>query len=154
LTLAPVAWVYAAEVWSLETRAIGMALAATANWLFNFALGLFTPPAFQNITYKTFIIFGVLCMGAATQAFFTYPETCGKTLEEIEILFSKGGPRPWHTKPGQSRLDAEIQAIIERKTHGKENYPGGMAMHGDEEKVGVNQVENPSVTSPAGNTVS
>ena len=72
LTLAPVAWIYAAEVWSLETRAIGMSLAAVANWLFNFALGLFTPPAFINITYKVFIIFGVLCIGAATQAYFTY----------------------------------------------------------------------------------
>jgi hypothetical protein len=35
LTLAPVAWVYASEVWSLETRAYGMALASIANWLFN-----------------------------------------------------------------------------------------------------------------------
>jgi len=115
LTLAPVAWVYAAEVWSLETRATGMSLAAVANWLFNFALGLFVPPAFLNITYKTFIIFGVLCMGAAVQAFFTYPETCGKTLEEIELLFSKDGPHPWNTKPGQSRLDAEIVAVGDRK---------------------------------------
>jgi hypothetical protein len=39
LTLAPVAWVYAAEVWSLETRAYGMAIASIANWLFN----LFVP---------------------------------------------------------------------------------------------------------------
>ena len=31
LTLAPVAWVYASEVWSLETRAYGMALASIAN---------------------------------------------------------------------------------------------------------------------------
>lgn len=31
LTLVPVAWVYAAEVWSLETRATGMALASVAN---------------------------------------------------------------------------------------------------------------------------
>jgi TRAP-type C4-dicarboxylate transport system permease small subunit len=80
LTLAPVAWVYAAEVWSLETRATGMSLAAVANWLFNWALGLFVPPAMRNITYKLFIIFGVLCFAAAVQAFFTYPETCGKTL--------------------------------------------------------------------------
>ena len=34
LTLAPIAWVYAAEVWSLETRATGMGLAAIANWLY------------------------------------------------------------------------------------------------------------------------
>lgn len=29
LTLAPVAWVYAAEVWSLETRAVGMVSSAS-----------------------------------------------------------------------------------------------------------------------------
>lgn len=52
LTLAPVAWVYAAEVWSLETRATGMALAAVANWLFNFALGPPTPPS-SNRTMLT-----------------------------------------------------------------------------------------------------
>lgn len=79
LTLAPIAWVYAAEVWSLETRATGMALASIANWLFNFAIGLFIPPAFQNISWKLFIIFGILCFGAAVQAFFTYPETAGKS---------------------------------------------------------------------------
>ena len=115
LTLAPVAWVYAAEVWSLETRATGMGLAAVANWLFNFAIGLFIPPAFANISWKTFIIFGVLCFGAAVQAFFTYPETAKKSLEEIEILFGKGGPMPWRTKVGESALDAHIQEVKERK---------------------------------------
>ncbi|KAL9012156.1 MAG: hypothetical protein Q9173_003053 [Seirophora scorigena] len=89
LTLAPVAWVYPAEVWSLETRATGMAWASLANWIFNFSLGLFVPPAFHSISYKTFIIFGVLCFGAAIQPFLFYPETARKSLEEIEVLFSR-----------------------------------------------------------------
>lgn len=33
LTLAPVCWIYAAEVWSLETRATGMGISAIGNWL-------------------------------------------------------------------------------------------------------------------------
>ncbi|KAL2215417.1 sugar transporter [Thermoascus aurantiacus ATCC 26904] len=114
LTLAPVAWVYAAEVWSLETRATGMGIAAVGNWLFNFALGLFVPPGFANIKWKLFIVFGVLCVGAAIQVFFTYPETCGKTIEEIEEMFSKGGPWPWETKPGNSKLDAMIEEAREK----------------------------------------
>ncbi|MCJ1359423.1 MAG: hypothetical protein MMC33_009425 [Icmadophila ericetorum] len=118
LTLAPGAWIYASEIWSLETRATGMGLASIGNWLFNFALGLFVPPAFANISWKTFIIFGVLCFGAAVQAFLTYPETAGKSIEEIEFLFSKNGPRPWKTKVGDSRLDAAIEEVRERKqTH-------------------------------------
>jgi hypothetical protein len=32
LTLAPICWVYAAEVWSLETRATGMGISAIGNW--------------------------------------------------------------------------------------------------------------------------
>ena len=138
LTLAPVAWVYAAEVWSLETRATGMALASVANWLFNFALGLFVPPAFGNISWKTFIIFGTLCFGAAIQAFLTYPETAGKSIEEIEILFANGGPRPWKTKPGDSGLDARIDAFREMREKGVEI-----------EKVAeIKQVEHKNVPSP------
>ncbi|PLB41532.1 sugar transporter [Aspergillus candidus] len=117
LTLAPVAWVYAAEVWSLETRASGMSIAAVGNWLFNFALGLFVPPGFANIRWKMFITFGVMCVGAAVQVFFTYPETCGKTIEEVEELFSDNGPKPWHTKPGQSRLDERIEEAREKKKY-------------------------------------
>ncbi|EON66901.1 hypothetical protein W97_06304 [Coniosporium apollinis CBS 100218] len=116
LTLAPVAWVYAAEVWSLETRATGMAMAAVANWLFNFALGLFVPPAFGSISWRTFIIFGVLCFGAAAQAYLTYPETSKKSLEEIEFLFSSKGPKPWKTRPGESELDAKIEQEVRRRS--------------------------------------
>ena len=130
LTLAPVAWVYAAEVWSLETRAYGMAFASVANWLFNFALGLFVPPAFANISWKTFIIFGVLCFASAAQTFFTYPETAGKSLEEIEILFSKGGPKPWRTKVGESRLDREVELVRERKDQGEEARAGSIGGQG------------------------
>lgn len=116
LTLAPVCWIYAAEVWSLGTRATGMSLAAMSNWLFNFALNMFTPPAFVNITYKIFIIFGVLCVAASGWFFFWYPETCGKTLEEVELMFSSDGPWAWNTTKGNSRLAAEIEAVKARKT--------------------------------------
>ncbi len=133
LTLAPVAWIYAAEVWSLGTRATGMSLAAVANWLFNFALGLFTPSAFQNIKYKIFIIFGVLCISSAIQAFLTYPETCGKTIEEVEELFARGAPAAWKTRKGHSRLEAEVQAVLERKRAGEAVHA---EVHEEPEKPG------------------
>lgn len=111
ITLAPIAWLHATEVWSLETRATGMALAPIANWLFSFAIGLFIPSAFQNISWKLFIIFGVLCFAAATPAFFTYPETARKSLEEIELLFAKGGAKPWKTRPGVGLLDDRVSDV-------------------------------------------
>ena len=125
LTLAPVAWIYAAEVWSLETRAAGMGISALGNWLFNFALGLYIPPGFINITWRMFIIFGVMCILGAIQFYFTYPETCQKSLEEIEEMFAPGGPHAWQTKVGHSKLDRlieearqkaySVQDVIERR---------------------------------------
>jgi len=111
LTLAPVCWVYAAEVWSLGTRGHGMGIAACGNWMFNFALGLFVPPAFKSINWKTFMIFGVLCLAAAVQFFVSYPETGRKSLEEIEEMFRPGGLKPWRTKIGESRMDERRSSV-------------------------------------------
>ncbi|KAK5086777.1 hypothetical protein LTS08_007190 [Lithohypha guttulata] len=115
LTFAPICWIYAAEVWSLETRATSMGIASLDNWLFNFALGLYIPPGLQNIKYGIFIVFGVMCVLAAVQFYFTYPETCNKSLEEIEDMFAPGGPNAWHTRPGESRLDRLVEEARNRR---------------------------------------
>jgi len=90
-----------------------MALASIGNWLFNFAIGFFIPPGFKSISWKIFIIFGVLCIGAAAQAWFSYPETARKSLEEIEAMWKDDALKPWQTKPGQSRLD-ELASDVEQ----------------------------------------
>ena len=139
MTLAPVCWIYAAEVWSLETRATGMGISAIGNWLFNFALGLYIPPGFMNIRYGMFIIFGLMCFLAAIHFFFMYPETSGKSLEEIQMMFEPGGPKPWKTKRGESRLDAAVEdarvnhLTIDRVLGGKRG--GSVTQHVENEKV-------------------
>ena len=42
-------WIYAAEIWNLETCAADMGIAALGNWLFNFPLLLDVCPGFQSI---------------------------------------------------------------------------------------------------------
>ncbi len=73
------------------------------------------PPGFQNIRGALFFVFGALCILGAIQFYFTYPETCGKTLEEIEEMFATGGPHAWKTKPGDSRLDRLVETAKERR---------------------------------------
>jgi hypothetical protein len=92
-----------------------------------------------NIKGNTFIVFGVLCIGAALQAWFTYPETCGKTIEEIELLFAKDAVPAWKTKKRGSRLEAEIQAVLERKDRGEEIHAEA---HVDPEKSAVAAVSS------------
>lgn len=87
---------------------------AYSSLQFNFALGLYIPPGFINIKWGMFIVFGVMCLLAAIQFYFTYPETCNKSLEEIEEMFAPGGPKPWKTKKGGSKLDVMISEVVEK----------------------------------------
>ncbi|CAM1509010.1 Fc.00g027490.m01.CDS01 [Cosmosporella sp. VM-42] len=92
LTWAPVGWIYCAEVFPLKYRAKGVGLSAAGNWIFNLALAFFVPPAFTNIQWKTYMIFGTFCVIMTFHAFFTYPETARKTLEEVDVIFEKDIP--------------------------------------------------------------
>ncbi|KAL4938906.1 hypothetical protein BDV06DRAFT_214723 [Aspergillus oleicola] len=67
-------------------------IATVGNWEFNFVLGMFIPHAPWGTDFGSFILFGALCIFAATFGFFMYPETCGKTLEEVDVMFAKGEP--------------------------------------------------------------
>lgn len=51
-TWGPASWTYPPELFPLRVRGKGVALSTSANWAFNFALGYFVPPAFQNIQWK------------------------------------------------------------------------------------------------------
>ena len=86
-TVGPSSWAYPPELFPLDLRGKGVSLATSANWLCNMALGLFTPVAFANITWQTYIIFGVFNTAALLHTFFLFPETAGKTLEEVENIF-------------------------------------------------------------------
>lgn len=60
------------------------------NRLFNFALAFAVPPGLSTIAYKTYFIFGTFNFAACIHIFFCFPETAGRTLEEVEEVFSKG----------------------------------------------------------------
>lgn len=47
-------------------------------------------PAFTNIQWKTYIIFGVFCTVMTLHVFFLYPETAQRSLEEIDYVFDTG----------------------------------------------------------------
>ena len=81
-------WCYPPEILPLKIRAKGAALAAAADFLGNFIVVEITPPALQNIGYKTYIIFAVLNIVNAIIVWAFYPETAGSSLESIDFLFT------------------------------------------------------------------
>ena len=38
-------------------------------------------------------------------------QTCGKTLEEVEMLFSKNGPPAWRTKKGSDHIGQNTENV-------------------------------------------
>ncbi|RSL37887.1 hypothetical protein CEP53_015394 [Fusarium sp. AF-6] len=120
-TWGPVSWTYPPELFPLRLRGKGVALATSANWAFNTALGLFTPVAFENIRYKTYLIFGVFNVAMFVHVFFMFPETAGKTLEETEHMFEDPngiaylGTPAWKTRVATSLTTKAEQGDVEAK---------------------------------------
>lgn len=61
-----------------------------SNWLFNFSLAYAVPPGLNTIAWKTYFIFGTFNFAAFIHVFFMYPETVGRSLEEVEEIFKQG----------------------------------------------------------------
>ncbi|KAL8291441.1 hypothetical protein RQP46_002419 [Phenoliferia psychrophenolica] len=81
-------WLYPAEINPLRTRTNANATSTICNWLFNFAIVEATPPLLTAINWGTFLIFGVVNVCFIPIIYIWYPETAGRTLEEIDIIFA------------------------------------------------------------------
>ncbi|KAF2768139.1 general substrate transporter [Teratosphaeria nubilosa] len=140
-TWGPVSWIYPPELYPLRLRGKGVALSTSGNWIFNMALGLFTPPAFEHIRWETYIVFGVFCTVMWFHVFFFFPETAGKTLEETEAIFED---------PRGLKFGSILIGTPAWKTGG--NYKAVTELergHVDPEKLGPLQHEREASPSPA-----
>ncbi|KAL8284081.1 hypothetical protein RQP46_005194 [Phenoliferia psychrophenolica] len=81
-------WLYPAEINPLRTRTNANATSTICNWLFNFAIVEATPPLLTAINWGTFLIFGVVNACFIPIIYVWYPETAGRSLEEIDIIFA------------------------------------------------------------------
>lgn len=80
-TWGPVSWIYPPELFPTRLRGKAGSISTCANWVFNFALSYFVPPAFSNIQWKAYLVFGVFCVAMFIHVFFAFVETKGKSLE-------------------------------------------------------------------------
>ncbi|GAA5987470.1 hypothetical protein JCM5350_003093 [Sporobolomyces pararoseus] len=115
----PCSWTYASEIFPTRVRAKAVSMSTASNWAFNFALAFCTPPAFRNIQWRTYFVFGTFCFAMAIHVFFMFPETRGRTLEEMEEVFDGNAFTAWRVKSSTGKKTlAEVEAAVE---HGSQD---------------------------------
>ncbi|KAF9609420.1 hypothetical protein IFM89_016220 [Coptis chinensis] len=86
--LAPITWVYSSEIWPLRLRAQGASMGVAVNRLMNATISISFISLYERITIGgAFFMFTGVAIVAWIFFYFLLPETKGRTLEEIELLF-------------------------------------------------------------------
>ncbi|KAL0949693.1 hypothetical protein HGRIS_009730 [Hohenbuehelia grisea] len=81
-------WLYPAEIVGLRIRAPANALSTAANWVTNFMVVMVTGPAFENISWRTYIVFASLNAFIVPMVYLFFPETAGRSLEDMDVIFA------------------------------------------------------------------
>ncbi len=93
--LGPVAWLFIAEIYPMRIRGVAMSCATFANWAANFIVAITFLSLLNTLGPSlTFWFYAVIAICTFLFIYFYIPETKGKTLEEIELSFKKGGVTP------------------------------------------------------------
>ena len=86
-----VPWLYPTEINSLSMRTKGAALGTAANWIFNFMVVEITPIGIDSLQWKFYIIWTLFNASFVPIVWLFYPETAGRSLEDIDRLFRENG---------------------------------------------------------------
>ncbi|CAA7266660.1 unnamed protein product [Cyclocybe aegerita] len=83
----PLPWVYVSDIFPTRTRHYGLALASSSQWLWNFVISKITPNLVTALGYKLFLMFASINIGGMGLFSLLIPETKGRSLEEMDIIF-------------------------------------------------------------------
>ena len=95
-------FLYSAEIAPQDLRIYLAAVGTATHWLFNFVIAEITPIAFVTITWRYYIVYAVIAASVAFMVYFLFPETKGRSLEEMDTLFSE--PEHWWQVPAFARV--------------------------------------------------
>jgi len=96
MSMGPVVWVMLSEMFPNNVRSVAMSIAVAAQWLFNALVANSFPLINQSALNQDsfngelpYFIFASFCVVAMVFVWNLVPETKGKTLEEMEALWSE-----------------------------------------------------------------
>lgn len=118
MTWGPLVWACIAEMFPYRYRAVGMALATSSNWIWNFMLAFFTPFITGDINFAYGYVFAGCNLAAFFVVYFFLMESSGRTLEEVDTMYL------FHVNPITSRkfeFDEETRKQIGEGGIGTDN---------------------------------
>lgn len=80
-------WLYPTEINSTKHRIQGMSLGVATNWLINFVVVFITPIGIAKLGAFFYVIWCVLNAVMIPILYIFYPETSGRSLEQIDDMF-------------------------------------------------------------------
>ncbi|KAK6175687.1 hypothetical protein SNE40_014088 [Patella caerulea] len=87
--MGPMPWTINSEIYPLWARSTGNSVSTFTNWVFNLAVSMSFISLTETLTrYGTFWLYACLAFGGAIILSIILPETKGRSLEEVEGLFS------------------------------------------------------------------
>lgn len=96
LSLGPVVWVLLSEIFSNRVRTLALSIAVAAQWISNFVVSQTFPMMMENETLLAkfnggfpFWLYGLMCFVCIWFTWKMVPETKGRTLEQMESLWTK-----------------------------------------------------------------
>ncbi|KAL5521840.1 hypothetical protein ACEPAF_1684 [Sanghuangporus sanghuang] len=87
----PLPWVYVSDIFPTRTRHYGLSVASASQWLWNFVVSYTTPRIIASLGYKIFLMFAAVNIGAMFTFSLFIPETKGRSLEEMDVIFGAIG---------------------------------------------------------------
>ncbi|KAB8218906.1 general substrate transporter [Aspergillus novoparasiticus] len=120
MSINSVPWVYVPEILPLEARTKGTAIGVSSNWLWNFTVVMITPVIINRIQWKAYLIFMVTNLLFIPIIYFFYPETSNLRLEDIDLIFSRGGDPVKQARTMAAEIKAYGYIQTEQQSNEKE----------------------------------
>ncbi|KAL8294525.1 hypothetical protein RB597_007836 [Gaeumannomyces tritici] len=89
-------FLYCTEVAPVRLRMVMTSISTANHWLWNFVIVMITPVAISTIGSRYYIMYAVIAACIPLSVYFLFPETMGRNLEEINLMF-RDSPSVWAT---------------------------------------------------------